>query len=175
MSPGPGPVEGDCINPSKSIGLAERYADQSVQADRYDPAALVNKGNILMIRGDVEKARDFYREAIQSDASCVEAMYNLGLVHKRMQLHKDALQCFSKLNVILRNDAQVDISLACVRCVHKTSTVLVCVRVLVQVQLERLGSKKMIRFVSNVMLKLYSLFLCMMTENCIPYVTVQGN
>ena len=117
---GPGPVEGDSANRSTSIGLAERYADQSVQADRYDPAALVNKGNILMIRGDVEKARDFYREAIQSDASCVEASYNLGLVYKRMRLHNDALQCFGKLNVVLRNDAQVNIPVfTSIRCIHR--------------------------------------------------------
>ena len=97
----------DCTGPTISIGLAERYAELAVKADRYDPAALVNKGNILMIRGDVEKARDSYREAIQSDASCVEAMYNLALVYKRQQLYQVALLCFSKLNVVLRNDQQV--------------------------------------------------------------------
>ena len=99
----------DCTvrGPTTLNGLAERYAELAVKADRYDPAALVNKGNVLMARGDAEKARDCYREAVQSDASCVEAMYNLALVYKRQQRYQDALQCFNKLNLVLRNDAQV--------------------------------------------------------------------
>ena len=78
-----------------------------MRLDRYDPAALVNKGNVLLARGDVELARECYRDAVQSDASCVEAQYNLALVYKRLQRHEDALQCFNKLNLVLRNDAQV--------------------------------------------------------------------
>lgn len=104
---GTGPSDGDCAVTTTSINLADRYAELAVKADRYDAAALVNKGNILMTRGDLEKARDCYREAIQSDASCVEAMYNLALVYKRLHRYQDALQYFSKLNVVLRNDAQV--------------------------------------------------------------------
>ena len=41
-------------------------------------AALVNKGNVMYNRGDFEKAREFYREALQNDSSCVEALYNFG-------------------------------------------------------------------------------------------------
>jgi len=33
-------------------------------------------------RGDYEKAREFYREALQNDSSCVEALYNSGINHK---------------------------------------------------------------------------------------------
>jgi len=40
--------------------------------------ALVNKGNVMYNRGDLEKAREFYREALQNDSSCVEALYNFG-------------------------------------------------------------------------------------------------
>jgi len=79
-----------------------------VRADRYDPAALVNKGNVLMACGEAEKACHWYRTAVQSDASCVEALYNLALANKRLQLYDEALQHFAKLNVILRNDAQVE-------------------------------------------------------------------
>jgi len=32
----------------------------------------------LFTKGDFEKAREFYREALQNDSSCVEALYNLG-------------------------------------------------------------------------------------------------
>ena len=44
----------------------------------YLSTALVNKGNVLFNKGDFEKAREFYKEALQNDSSCVEARYNLG-------------------------------------------------------------------------------------------------
>ena len=40
--------------------------------------ALTNKGNVLYKKGDYEKAREFYKEALQNDSSCVEALFNLG-------------------------------------------------------------------------------------------------
>jgi len=41
------PVDGDGGGSgAKTLnGLAERYSELAVKADRYDPAALVNKGN----------------------------------------------------------------------------------------------------------------------------------
>lgn len=41
-------------------------------------SALVNKGNVLYQKGDYEKAREYYREALNNDSSCVEGLYNLG-------------------------------------------------------------------------------------------------
>ena len=41
-------------------------------------SALVNKGNVLFQQKEYEKAREFYREALQNDSSCTEALYNLG-------------------------------------------------------------------------------------------------
>ena len=102
-----GTVEDDPSGSKMAVGLADRYAEEAVKADRYDPAALVNKGNLLLTRGDIEKASECYRESIQSDASCVEALYNLALAHKRLGRYGVALQCFSKLNVVMRNDPQV--------------------------------------------------------------------
>jgi tetratricopeptide (TPR) repeat protein len=40
--------------------------------------ALVNKGNCLYAQGEYEKARDFYQEAYNVEATCTEALYNLG-------------------------------------------------------------------------------------------------
>lgn len=45
-------------------------------------SALVNKGNVLYARGDYEKAREFFKEALQNDSSCVEGLYNLGTVNQ---------------------------------------------------------------------------------------------
>ncbi|CAH8857170.1 unnamed protein product [Trichobilharzia szidati] len=86
---------------------ADRYADQALAADRYNPAALVNKGNVLFQQQQYEKARDCYSEALQDDTSCVEALYNLGLVCKRLERYEEALEAFFKLHTLLRNSAPV--------------------------------------------------------------------
>ena len=47
--------------------------------------ALVNKGNVLYSRGEYEAAREFYQEALSVEATCSEALFNTGLVHKQMR------------------------------------------------------------------------------------------
>lgn len=89
------------------MAQADKYAEVAMQADRYNPSALVNKGNVLYTKGDFEKAREFYKEALQNDSSCVEAQYNLGLTNKKLNRLEDALDCFYKLHAILRNSPQV--------------------------------------------------------------------
>uniref|UniRef100_A0A915HFK5 Tetratricopeptide repeat protein n=1 Tax=Romanomermis culicivorax TaxID=13658 RepID=A0A915HFK5_ROMCU len=86
---------------------AEIYADKSLNFDRYNPYALVNKGDVYFATGDYEKARSFYREALANEASCVEALYNLGLANKKLSKFDEALDCFLKLHQILRNNFQV--------------------------------------------------------------------
>ncbi|KAK4470466.1 hypothetical protein MN116_006018 [Schistosoma mekongi] len=93
-------LEGDLIQ-------AEKYADQALVADRYNPAALVNKGNVLYQQQQYEKARDCYTEALQDDTRCVEALYNLGLVCKQLERYEESLEAFLKLHAILRNNASV--------------------------------------------------------------------
>lgn len=62
----------------KDYDQADRYADLAMNADRYNPAALNNKGNTVYSRQDYEKAAEFYKEALRNDSSCTEALYNLG-------------------------------------------------------------------------------------------------
>ena len=45
-------------------------------------SALVNKGNCLFASGDYEKAREYYQEAYNVEASCTEALFNLGMAQK---------------------------------------------------------------------------------------------
>lgn len=47
-------------------------------ANGYNDSALVNLGNCCYKREDFEKAREHYIAALDIDASCVEALYNLG-------------------------------------------------------------------------------------------------
>lgn len=62
----------------KDYDKAERYADLAMNADRYNPAALTNKGNTVFVKQDYEKAAEFFKEALRNDSSCTEALYNLG-------------------------------------------------------------------------------------------------
>ncbi|KAG7502244.1 intraflagellar transport protein 88-like isoform X1 [Solea senegalensis] len=96
----------------KDYDQADRYSDLAMNADRYNPAALINKGNTVFIRHDYEKAAEFYKEALRNDSSCTEALYNLGLSYKKLNRLDEALDCFLKLHAILRNSAQVMYQLA---------------------------------------------------------------
>lgn len=62
----------------KDYDQADRYADLAMNADRYNPAALINKGNTVFLKQDYEKAAEFYKEALRNDSSCTEGLYNLG-------------------------------------------------------------------------------------------------
>ena len=58
---------------------ADKYANIAVRSDRYNSKALVNKGNCLFMKGDLERAKELYLEAIGVEADCTEAIYNLGV------------------------------------------------------------------------------------------------
>ena len=62
----------------KDLPQAELYATQAREANFYNEAALVNLGNVSYLRGDYEKARALYVEALEIDAAAFEALYNLG-------------------------------------------------------------------------------------------------
>ncbi|XP_065176438.1 intraflagellar transport protein 88 homolog [Sycon ciliatum] len=86
---------------------AENYADKAIEADHYNPAALVNKGNCSFVLEDFAKARDYYLDAISVEAACTEALYNLGLAYKKLGNFKEACVNFVKLNSILAGNSQV--------------------------------------------------------------------
>ncbi|KAF4787655.1 Intraflagellar transport protein 88 like protein [Turdus rufiventris] len=94
------------FNQGNELEQATNYADLAVSSDRYNPAALTNKGNTVFASGDCEKAAEFYREALRNDSFCTEALYNLGLAYKKLNRIDEALDCFLKLHAILPNSAQ---------------------------------------------------------------------
>jgi intraflagellar transport protein 88 len=87
-------LEGDLDN-------GERCADTAITHDRYNPRALVNKGNFAFARGDYEKARGYFNQAIQAEGDNVEAIYNLGLATKQLGRYEEALQIFKRLQSII--------------------------------------------------------------------------
>ncbi|XP_065908440.1 intraflagellar transport protein 88 homolog [Dysidea avara] len=75
--------------------------------NRYNPFALVNKGNCLFTSGQYEKVSECYPEALSIEATCSEALHNLALCHKRMNQLPEALDHFTKLHSIIRNSPHV--------------------------------------------------------------------
>lgn len=86
---------------------AEKYADLAYTHDRYNAKALVNKGNCLLLRGELDMAKQFFLEAIGVEADCVEAIFNLGLVNIRMGSLQEAHQAFEKLHTIIPHNPEV--------------------------------------------------------------------
>mmetsp|Transcript_17885 Transcript_17885/g.50068 ORF Transcript_17885/g.50068 Transcript_17885/m.50068 type:complete len:786 (+) Transcript_17885:210-2567(+) len=93
-------LEGDMDN-------AEKYAELAVATDRYNARGLVNRGNVMMAKEEYEQALTIYLEAVGVEADCVEAIFNLGLVNKRLGRLEDALVAFKKLNTLLPHNIEV--------------------------------------------------------------------
>lgn len=58
------------------------------------------------------QAKQQYLEVLSLDAVCTEAMFNLGLVLKRMDDYDAALIWFEKLHTILRSSPEVIFQIA---------------------------------------------------------------
>jgi len=86
---------------------AVKYADIAMKHNRYNAKALVNKGNCMFMRNELEHARSMYQEAMGAEADCLEAIYNLGVVNKRLGEHPQALGLFEKLHTIIPNSVEV--------------------------------------------------------------------
>ncbi|KAL3319078.1 Intraflagellar transport protein 88 [Cichlidogyrus casuarinus] len=86
---------------------ARMHAEKALQADHYNPFALVNMGNVLYKAQQYDQALDRYREALEVDSSCFEALFNAGLAYKRLNRLEEALETFGKLNKLAPNDPSV--------------------------------------------------------------------
>ena len=85
------------------LEAAQKYANEAIQCNRYNSGALVNKGCVEFKKGDFVKAREFFKEALANDATCIEAIYNLLLTCKQTTDFDMALDLAYKLNVLLKN------------------------------------------------------------------------
>lgn len=56
---------------------------------------------------EFDRAKEFFLEAIGVEADCIEAIYNLGLVYKRLGYFNESLQAFEKLHTIIPNSYEV--------------------------------------------------------------------
>ena len=103
----------------KDYENSEHYANVAIENDRYNSKAQTNKGNIyyakgriLLTIGQLGKAKENYEGIVGTDALCTEAMYNLGLVLKKMNSYAEALQCFEKLHTSMRSNPEVIFQIA---------------------------------------------------------------
>lgn len=76
---------------------AEKYAEIAINYDRYNAKALVNRGNCLYVKNEFLRAKEQYLEAIGVEADCVEALYNLAFISKKLNMFLEALQALEKL------------------------------------------------------------------------------
>jgi len=90
-----------------NLALADKFADLALEADKYSPAALVNKGNCYFERNQLEEASEFYQQAMNIDATCIEAMYNYAFAQMNLSNFDEAYQYLVKLNTILPGQANV--------------------------------------------------------------------
>lgn len=58
-------------------------------------------------QGDIEGAKSTYLEAVDADADCCEAKYNLGLTYRKMGLLSDAMSAFKQLSKVLPNNVEI--------------------------------------------------------------------
>ncbi|XP_039276818.1 intraflagellar transport protein 88 homolog [Nilaparvata lugens] len=89
------------------IEQAEKSGEAAKEADGYNAGAYVNLGNCSLSRGELVRAKDLYTLALDNDASCVEAIYNLGLVTKQQGLFEESLEYFLKLHAIINHHPHV--------------------------------------------------------------------
>ncbi|CUG87628.1 intraflagellar transport protein IFT88, putative, partial [Bodo saltans] len=75
----------------------EKYADMSIEADRYNAKALVNKGNFLYMKGEYDRSRQLYNDALAVEADNIEAIYNLGLATKQLNLYDESIRVFKRV------------------------------------------------------------------------------
>ncbi len=89
------------------LSLAEKYADDAINANRYNAGALVNKGNCYFKQNDFERAKEYYKEAVSNESGCLEAIYDLGLAYKKIGQYEDALDYLFKLHALTKNHPHI--------------------------------------------------------------------
>ncbi|XP_016915277.1 intraflagellar transport protein 88 homolog [Apis cerana] len=85
---------------------AEKCGEIARNADSYNAAAYVNLSACAIKKGELNIARELLLCALDTDASHIQALYNLGLVYKKQNMYEEALECFWKVRNIVRHDPQ---------------------------------------------------------------------
>lgn len=87
--------------------VADDFTDIALASNRFNPNALVNKGNSLYMVENYTEAKELYLEAVGVDSTKFEAIFNLGMVNVKLGLAEEAEQAFGKLHSFITNDPRV--------------------------------------------------------------------
>lgn len=88
----------------RDLPNALKYAEISRDIDSYNPAGFVNSGACEMMRDNTEAAKKYFEMAIDIDPIAFEAVYDLGLAHKKTGDFENALACFRKIYATITNN-----------------------------------------------------------------------
>lgn len=89
---------------TRDLNNALKYAEISRDIDSYNPAGFVNSGACEMMRENYDAAKKYFEMAIEIDPIAFEALYNLGLAHKKTGNFESALACFRKIYTTISNN-----------------------------------------------------------------------
>ena len=67
-----------------NLDQARAHVDLALADDEFCTQALVAKGNVLAAQGELEEALGCYKDAVTYDADAIEAIYNSGVVARRL-------------------------------------------------------------------------------------------
>lgn len=81
----------------KDIATAETYAETAKKIDSYCPAAFINSGVCNLLKNDLETAKLMFFNALDIDSTSFEALYNIGLIFKKLGDHNNSLLYFRKI------------------------------------------------------------------------------
>lgn len=73
---------GMCYARDNKLTAAERLYEGSLEKKPGDPAALTGMGNVALLRGDPDRARELYLRALQKNVFLIEPRYNLVLAYQ---------------------------------------------------------------------------------------------
>ena len=77
----------------------------AIDYDTYNGPAYINVANCVAASGDPKRAKHLYTDGLLYDPSCIEGMYNLGLVNQHLKIYDEALEAFEKVIKFTPNNA----------------------------------------------------------------------
>jgi tetratricopeptide (TPR) repeat protein len=85
---------------------ADYYSEQAASRDPTYPDALMLRGQILSMKGQIAAAREMLEKACRLDPKNPEAHFQLGVLFDSRQLHPEAVQQFENVIALRPHDAR---------------------------------------------------------------------
>ena len=96
---------GICHLKTNNPDLALSEFNRAIEIDPYLPAAMINKGNLLLEQNLFSEARHYLQQALQINPNSEEALIGLGNLHNELKDYKQGLNYLSKAITINENNS----------------------------------------------------------------------